>query len=150
MAFKTRKIETAGFSTPQEMFQDNKLKTIMGLMDYQSQTIDNYMATINGNQIRNKNVAFELPTGSGKTLVGLLIAEFHRRKHQRKCLFLCPTNQLVSQVCSLAKEKYGITAIAFTGRQVEYSPQEKSMYLLGKAVGVTSYSSFFLHYSGHF
>lgn len=94
MAFKTRKIETAGFSTPQEMFQDNKLKTIMGLMDYQSQTIDNYMATINGNQIRNKNVAFELPTGSGKTLVGLLIAEFHRRKHQRKCLFLCPTNQL--------------------------------------------------------
>ena len=147
MAFKTRKIETAGFSTPQEMFQDNKLKTIMGLMDYQSQTIDNYISTINGNQIRNKNVAFELPTGSGKTLVGLLIAEFHRRKHQRKCLFLCPTNQLVSQVCSLAKEKYGITAIAFTGRQAEYSPQEKSMYLLGKAVGVTSYSSFFALHS---
>ena len=86
MAFKIRKNETVGFSTPQEMFQDNKLKTIMGLMDYQSQTIDNYMATINGEQIRNKHIAFELPTGSGKTLVGLLIAEFHRRKYQRKCL----------------------------------------------------------------
>ena len=47
MAFKTRKIETAGFSKPQEMFQDNKLKTIMGLMDYQSMMIDNYMTTIN-------------------------------------------------------------------------------------------------------
>ena len=147
MAFKTRKIETAGFSKPQEMFQDNKLKTIMGLMDYQSMMIDNYMTTINESQIKHRNVAFELPTGSGKTLVGLLIAEFHRRKYQRRCLFLCPTNQLVSQVCAQAKDKYGIPTIAFTGRQAEYSPQDKSKYLLGQAVGITSYSSFFALHS---
>lgn len=46
MAFKTLRIENINFSTPQEMFQDNKMKNIMGLMDYQSKTLDNYMTTI--------------------------------------------------------------------------------------------------------
>lgn len=143
MAFKTRKIESSSFSTPQEMFQDNKLKTIKGILDYQSQMIDHYMTTLNDTRILNKNVAFELPTGSGKTLVGILIAEFHRRKYGRKCLFLCPTNQLVSQVCEQAKNQYGIEVIPFTGRQAEYLTVSKTSYLRGQAIGVTTYSSFF-------
>jgi len=77
MAFKTRKNDSYDFSTPQEMFQDNKLKVIRGILDYQSQMLENYLSTINNSTIINKNVAFELPTGSGKTLVGILIAEFH-------------------------------------------------------------------------
>ena len=143
MAFKTRKIENNDFSTPQEMFQDNKLKTIKGILDYQSQMLDNYLKTINGNIIVDKNVALELPTGSGKTLVGLLIGEFHRRKYKRKCLFLCPTNQLVAQVCQQAREQYGIDAIPFIGKQVEYDVHDKSKYSLTEAIGVTTYSSFF-------
>lgn len=144
MAFKTTKTENVSFTTPQEMFQDNKMKSVMGLMDYQSKTLDNYMDTIQSNgNIINKHVAFELPTGSGKTLIGLLIAEFHRRKHHRKALFLCPTNQLVAQVCYQAKQQYGIEAIAFCGRQSEYSVSDRSAYLLGKKIGVTTYSSFF-------
>lgn len=143
MAFKTRKIESSSFTTPQEMFQDNKLKTIRGILDYQSQMIDNYIKTISGSSIINKNVAFELPTGSGKTLVGILIAEFHRRKYKRKCLFLCPTNQLVSQVCEQSRNQYGIDVIPFVGRQIDYEVSEKSKYRLGQAIGVTTYSSFF-------
>ena len=77
MAFKTRKNDSYDFSTPQEMFQDNKLKVIRGILDYQSQMLENYLSTINNSTIINKNVAFELPTGSWKTLVGILIAEFH-------------------------------------------------------------------------
>lgn len=144
MAFKTTKSENTSFTTPQEMFQDNKMKSIMGLMDYQSKTIDNYMDTVqrNGNII-NKHVAFELPTGSGKTLIGLLIAEFHRRKYRRKALFLCTTNQLVAQVCYQAKQQYGIDAIAFCGSQSEYSVSDRSAYMLSKKIGVTTYSSFF-------
>ena len=147
MAFKTRKVESSGFSTPQEMFQDNKLKTIKGILDYQSQMLDHYMKTLNDSKILKKNVAFELPTGSGKTLVGILIAEFHRRKYGRKCLFLCPTNQLVSQVCEQAENQYGIEVISFTGRQAEYSPIDKANYLRGQAIGVTTYSSFFATHS---
>ena len=116
----------------------------MGLFDYQSKMIDNYMDTLqNTGGIKDKHVAFELPTGSGKTLIGILIAEFHRRKYHRKVLFLCPTNQLVTQVCKQAQEKYGIEAIAFCGKQSEYSPSEKSDYFLGKKLGITTYSSFF-------
>jgi hypothetical protein len=39
-----------------------------------------------------------LPTGSGKTLVGLLIGEWLRRKNKERVVFLCPTRQLVNQV----------------------------------------------------
>lgn len=143
MAFKTKKIESNEFSTPQEMFQDNKLKTIKGILDYQSQMLDNYLTTINGKTIVDKNVALELPTGSGKTLVGLLIGEFHRRKYKRKCLFLCPTNQLVSQVCQQAREQYGMDPISFIGKQADYDIRDKSKYMLTEAIGVTTYSSFF-------
>ena len=143
MAFKTRKIESNNFLTPQEMFQDNKLKSIKGILDYQSQMLDNYLTTLNDSVIINKNVAFELPTGSGKTLVGLLIAEFHRRIYNRKCLFLCPTNQLVSQVCEQARSQYGIDVIPFTGRQANYEVSFKTKYRLAQAIGITTYSSFF-------
>lgn len=143
MAFKIRKVESNNFLTPQEMFQDNKLKSIRGILDYQSQILDHYLSTLKGSTIINKNVAFELPTGSGKTLVGLLIAEFHRRKYNRKCLFLCPTNQLVSQVCEQARSQYGIDVIPFTGRQANYEVSSKTKYRLAQAIGVTTYSSFF-------
>ncbi len=147
MAFKTHKSESSDFSTPQEMFQDNKQKTIKGILDYQSQMLDHYLTTLNNSSIINKNVAFELPTGSGKTLVGILIAEFHRRKYNRKCLFLCPTNQLVSQVCEQSKNQYGIEAIPFIGKQANYDISAKTKYTLSQAIGVTTYSSFFALYS---
>lgn len=147
MGFKKGKGESNDFSTPQEMFQDNKLKSINGIWDYQTQMLEHYLTTLNGSAVLNKNVAFELPTGSGKTLIGILIAEFHRRKYNRKCLFLCPTNQLVSQVCEQAKNQYGIKAIPFIGRQSEYDVSDKSKYRLGQAIGVTTYSSFFAVYS---
>ena len=144
MAFRISKNEKVNFATPQEMFQDNKMKNIFGLIDYQSKTIDNYMKTIKQDgSIINKHVAFELPTGSGKTLIGLLIAEFHRKKFHRKALFLCPTNQLVMQVCKQAKDQYGIETIAFCGKQAEYEPKNKSDFILSKKIGVTTYSSFF-------
>lgn len=143
MAFKVRKAESNNFSTPQEMFQDNKFKSIKGILDYQSQVLHHYLSTLSGSAITSKNVAFELPTGSGKTLVGLLIAEFHRRKYNRKCLFLCPTNQLVSQVCEQAQSQYGIDVIPFTGHQINYEVSSKTKYRLAQAIGVTTYSSFF-------
>jgi superfamily II DNA or RNA helicase len=35
------------------------------------------------------DVALQLPTGSGKTLVGLLIGEWLRRKNREPVVFLC-------------------------------------------------------------
>ena len=83
MVFNLKKIEEFNYNSPQEMYQDNKTKKIMGLLDYQSKMIDEYMKEIN-----NQNIALELPTGSGKTLIGLLIAEYRRRKNKERVLFL--------------------------------------------------------------
>ena len=138
MTFKIRKKEEFSYSSPQEMYQDNKLKKIMGPLDYQAAMLNLYMKNIN-----KKTVALELPTGSGKTLVGLLIGEYRRRKNKEKVLFLCPTNQLVHQVVEQANSKYGLKAIAFCGKQKNYLQKEKSSFLMAEAIGVTTYSSFF-------
>lgn len=142
MAFKTRKREEFSYTSPQEMYQDNKLKKIMGPLDYQAAMLDSYMENEN-----RKTIALELPTGSGKTLVGLLIGEFRRRKNKEKVLFLCPTNQLVHQVVEQANSKFGLRAIAFCGKQKEYLPKDKTGFLMSEAIGVTTYSSFFALHS---
>ena len=138
MAFKTRKREVFSYSSPQDMYQDNKLKKIMGPLDYQTAMLDLYIKNM-----EKRTVALELPTGSGKTLVGLLIGEYGTRKNKEKILFLCPTNQLVHQVVEQANLKYGLKAIAFCGKQKDYSPKDKSSFLMSEALGVTTYSSFF-------
>lgn len=140
MAFITKKNNTFNYESPVAMYHDYKSsnKTIMGLLDYQSTLIDEYMKNVN-----EKNVAIELPTGSGKTLVGLVIGEYRRRKNKEKALFVCPTNQLVNQVVEYANKNYGIRAIAFCGKQSEYKSLDKTDYLLAEAIGVTTYSSLF-------
>lgn len=138
MAFKIRKREVFSYSSPQDMYQDNKLKKIMGPLDYQTAMLDLYIKNM-----EKRTVALELPTGSGKTLVGLLIGEYRRRKNKEKISFLCPTNQLVHQVVEQANLKYGLKAIAFCGKQKDYSPKDKSSFLMSEALGVTTYSSFF-------
>lgn len=115
---------------------------IMGPLDYQAAMLDLYIKNVD-----KKTVALELPTGSGKTLVGLLIGEYRRRKNKEKVLFLCPTNQLVHQVVEQSNLKYGLKAIAFCGKQKDYLPKDKSSYLMAEAIGVTTYSSFFALHS---
>ncbi len=138
MAFNLRKKETFDYNTPQEMYQDNKLKRIHGLLDYQSTMLDEYMKNIT-----KKNIALELPTGSGKTLIGLLIGEFRRKKYKNSVVFLCPTKQLVYQVVEQANVKFGIKATAFVGSQVNYEPKNITEFKLCETIGVTTYSAFF-------
>ena len=142
MAFKTRKKEEFSYSSPKEMYQDNKLKKILGPLDYQAAMLELYNENMD-----KKTVALELPTGSGKTLVGLLIGEYRRRKSKEKILFLCPTNQLVNQVVEQSNMKYGLKAIAFCGKQRDYLPKDKGNFLMADAIGVTTYSSFFALHS---
>ncbi len=139
MAFNTRNKDNKNFNTPQEMFKDNKKRKIEGPLAYQSKMIDMYMQTA----FDSKNVAIELPTGSGKTIIGLLIGEFRRRKYKEKVVYVCPNNQLVNQVAETAEKKYGISVTTFTGSKMEYNPQDKSKYLQSASMAVTNYSSIF-------
>ncbi len=89
------------------------------------------------------DIALQLPTGSGKTLVGLMIAEWRRRKNQERVVYLCPTKQLVNQVVEQADEKYGLTVVGFTGRIKDYDPAAETAYRNADNVAVTTYSSLF-------
>ncbi len=89
-----------------------------------------------------RDVALELPTGMGKTLVGLVLAEYRRRKFLDRVVYLCPTRQLAHQVGSQATS-YGIDAVVLVGPQNTYSQTAYGKYATGTAIGVTTYSGVF-------
>lgn len=88
------------------------------------------------------DVAIELPTGTGKTLIGLLIGEFRRRARGERVVYVCPTRQLAYQVSAQAKT-YDIAAHALVGKQVEYPESEYAEYAEARALAVTTYSGIF-------
>lgn len=138
MPFKHVIEDEFSYLSPLDMFQDNKNKKILGVLDYQAEMIKSYMK-----HFSDKVIALELPTGCGKTLVGTLIGEFRRQKNREKTVYLCPTNQLVYQVVKMAKDNYGLSATAFCGKQSEYNNIDKTNYLMKKTIAVTTYSSYF-------
>ena len=90
-----------------------------------------------------KDVAIQLPTGSGKTLIALMIAEWRRKKFQERVIFLCPTKQLANQVAAQAEESYGMKVALMLGGKDSYSPEAKSDYLGGEKIAISTYSNLF-------
>jgi hypothetical protein len=141
MAFKFGSGSSISTDSPERMFQDFSDRKLKGLLTYQGQVLAEYQASA----LEKANVALKLPTGSGKTLVGLLIAEWRRRKFGERTVYLCPTNQLVNQVVGEARQKYGMSEWihGFTGSQKSYDASAKSRYQAAELVAVTSYSALF-------
>jgi superfamily II DNA or RNA helicase len=88
------------------------------------------------------DVALELPTGSGKTLVGLLISEWRRRTLGQRVVYACPTKQLARQVLQKA-DSQGIPAMLLTGSHLDWDQAELAQYTRGDAIAVTTYSAIF-------
>jgi hypothetical protein len=139
MPFKLNKSSSHTTESPETLFLDLRSRKVPGLLAHQADILREYTDKAVG----SSDVAFQLPTGSGKTLVGLLIAEWRRRKLSERVIYLCPTNQLVYQVVDQARNKYGLKATAFTGKKSEYEQREKSEYLAAETIAVTSYSGLF-------
>ncbi|MGZ4965131.1 MAG: DEAD/DEAH box helicase family protein, partial [Limisphaerales bacterium] len=137
--FKFPSKEETQAENPVLLFRDLKRDpSIKFLWGHQEKVLDSYYAT----HVNKKDLAIELPTGTGKTLVGLLIAEWRRRSKQERVVFLCSTRQLCSQVQSQSK-KYGIRTSLLTGPQAHYDEQAFYSYQQGKAVGISTYSGLF-------
>ncbi|KIT15585.1 Reverse gyrase [Jannaschia aquimarina] len=107
-------------------------------MSHQKEILADYVSVAD-----RPDVALQLPTGSGKTLVGLFIAEWRRRKFSERVVYLCPTKQLVHQTVQQAKEQYGIDAVGLTGPKSEFSPSDRASYRTGAKVVITTYSALF-------
>ena len=139
MAFKKAPPPMQVPDSPEKLFRALPRRKIPDVMPHQKEIMRAYVSQA----VDIPDVALQLPTGSGKTLVGLLIAEWRRRKFQQRIVYLCPTRQLVNQVVEQAKEKYGLTVLGFTGPAREYDPTSKAEYRDADSVAVTTYSSLF-------
>lgn len=88
------------------------------------------------------DVALELPTGSGKTLVGLLISEWRRRALRQRVVYACPTQQLARQVLQKANAQ-GIPAVLLIGSNRSWDQADLGRYTRGDAIAITTYSAIF-------
>lgn len=139
MAFKkiTQSVEIV--ESPDALFRDLPRRKFPDVLPHQKFMMQQYSTAA----VTDKDIALQLPTGSGKTLVALLIAEWRRRKFKEKILYLCPTKQLVHQVVNQAEEKYGLSVVGFTGSKRHYDPKDVAKYQLGECVAITTYNSLF-------
>ena len=139
MPFTISKSASLASESPEALLWDLRTRKIPGLLSHQADILRDYMETA----LDRPDVAFQLPTGSGKTLVGLLLGEWRRQKYGERIVYLCPTKQLVNQVAEQANSKYGMRVIPFTGPKVEYDTAAKNDYLNGDAIAITPYSALF-------
>jgi DEAD/DEAH box helicase len=93
-------------TSPRSLFRDlDRSADVPFLWSHQDRVLEGYEEK----HTDSKDIALELPTGTGKSLIGLLIGEWRRRARQERVLYLCPTRQLAHQV-GLQAERYGIAA----------------------------------------
>ncbi len=139
MPFKGRQKSAFNLDAPDKMYADIRPRKSGPLYSQQRDILEAY-----ANQaIDLSDVAFHLPTGAGKTLVGLLVAEWRRRKFGERVVYLCPTKWLVNQVVFESNDKYGIRALGFTGKVALYDPVAKAEWTTGDAIAVATYSALF-------
>ena len=139
MAFKTASPTSSVPDSPEQLFRSLPRRRFPDVMPHQQEIMSAYISKAK----EKPDVALQLPTGSGKTLVGLLIAEWRRRKYQERVVYLCPTRQLVNQTVEQASEKYGLTVLGFTGSARGYNQSNKAKYRDARSVAVTTFSSLF-------
>ncbi|WP_231950085.1 DEAD/DEAH box helicase [Paraburkholderia caribensis] len=125
--------------TPDKLFRELTRRKFPDVLPHQAEMMQAYASQAVG----HSDVALQLPTGSGKTLVGLLIAEWRRRKFKERVVYLCPTRQLVHQVAEQANEKYGLSVATFVGKQREYAPANRADYHQAQKIAITTYSGLF-------
>lgn len=89
-----------------------------------------------------RDLAIELPTGTGKTLPGLLVADWNRRVKRGRTVYACPTVQLVRQVVRFAR-KQGIPVVDLSGRSREWSQDDRLKFEGARATAVVTYSAIF-------
>lgn len=137
--FRTRNTSHPVAESPSLLFRDLRRSPEMKfLWDHQGKLLDEY----HKKHLNMPDVALELPTGSGKTLVGLLIAEYKRKADNVRVAYLCPTRQLCNQVNNHAA-RYGINCSLLVGPQRDYDPKAFTNYQRGEAIGITTYSGIF-------
>lgn len=130
------------FSSPEELYLSNTLPRSRSAVDslwlHQGDVIRAYAEDHEG----TSDLALELPTGTGKTLPGLLIGEWIRRKAAGPVIYATPTKQLARQVAATA-EREGIPTSLLIGSARNWDPIDHTSAEGGESIGITTYSAVF-------
>lgn len=140
MAFKKGPAPEVRAETPEKLFPLLRRtgENSEGLWSQQTDLLRAYVSK----RVGARDLSIELPTGTGKTLTGLLIADWRRREGKGRAIFACPTRQLVKQVIQAAA-KEGIPVVDLSGPFGGWDITAKTSYERARAVAVTTYSSIF-------
>ncbi|MHA1409497.1 MAG: DEAD/DEAH box helicase [Candidatus Odinarchaeia archaeon] len=137
--FQRRKKHVSKNKDMEILFKDLSRDTeIDDLLSHQADILRDYQE----HHINSKDVGIELPTGSGKTLVGLLIGEWRKINLNQRILYLCPTKQLAYQVNKQSKD-YGIDTRLFVGSKKFFDTKELIQYRQSNVIGISTYSGLF-------
>lgn len=139
MAFSKPTPKRTLHSTPGELYRDltRRPGSTLSLWAHQSELLKTYV-----NHANHSDIALELPTGTGKTLIGLLIAEWNRRRDNKRILYACPTQQLAQQVHAAAQQE-GIDSVLLVGSHRDWVAKSKRKYESADSICITTYSSIF-------
>ncbi|MCC3332967.1 DEAD/DEAH box helicase [Nocardia abscessus] len=143
MAFvgRTKKAQQQ-FESPEEMYLSGTLprttEAVDGLWLHQGDVIRAYAEHYQ----KSPDLALELPTGSGKTIPGLLIGEWIRRKNEGPVIYATPTKQLARQVFATAQRE-GVPSQLLIGSARNWNVAEQSAVEGGEAIGLVTYSAIF-------
>ncbi|MER5845834.1 DEAD/DEAH box helicase [Streptomyces sp. NPDC002012] len=143
MAFqgKTKRTQHQ-FPSPEELYLSGTLprttEAVDGLWLHQGDVIRAYAEQHH----TTSDLALELPTGSGKTVPGLLIAEWVRQKSEGPVIFATPTKQLARQVLATARRE-GVPSHLLIGSHKGWDTAEQSDVEGADAIGITTYSAIF-------
>jgi hypothetical protein len=130
---------TVAYKTPEELFYKlSRAKSHGYLRGPQQDVLREYAEK---HVTKSVDIAFELPTGTGKTGVGLLVGEWVRSSGKRVA-YLSLTNQLAGQVIAEGK-RLGILCADLRGTKDSRDPAEEGRFKTKAAVAVTTYSNLF-------
>jgi hypothetical protein len=138
--FKGKSQPAALPPSPEALYRDlpRKPESVPGLWVHQGDLLREYTA----DQVDTGDLALELPTGTGKTLPGLLIADWVRRVRPARVAYACPTVQLARQVADTA-EREGVPAVVLVRSHHDWPIVDQARYEAAEAVAIVTYSTVF-------
>jgi superfamily II DNA or RNA helicase len=118
-----------------ELFASHRSTTIRKLWPWQKEVLAAY-GEVTG------DAAVELPTGTGKTLIGLLAGEEFRESTNGPVAYLAGNKQLAQQIERQALD-LGFPVVRFQGGKETWDKKDVRRYNFAHAVGVMNYWNYF-------
>jgi Helicase C-terminal domain/DEAD/DEAH box helicase len=111
------------------------------LQEYAQTFVPNLHTTATSGASPNSDVAVELPTGAGKTLIALLIAEAWRR--EGKVAAILSANKTLARQMQVEAQALGIPSVLMEGKGQDIPAPDKRAYGRANKIAIMNYWVYF-------